>query len=30
LVDGAFGVATQALELQRDFLTRLAGVASSY
>ncbi len=29
LIDGTFGVATQALELQRDFVTRLAGVASS-
>lgn len=29
LIDGTFGVATQALELQRDFVTRLAGLASS-
>ena len=29
LIDGTFGVAAQALELQRDFVTRLAGVASS-
>jgi hypothetical protein len=29
LIEGSFGVATQALELQRDFVTRLAGVGSS-
>jgi hypothetical protein len=28
LIDGMFGVATQAVELQRDFLSRLAGVAT--
>jgi hypothetical protein len=28
LIDGMVGVATQAVELQRDFVTRLAGVAS--
>ncbi len=29
LIDGTFSVAAQAIELQRDFVTRLAGVASS-
>ena len=29
LVDGMFGVAAQAVELQRDFVTRLAGVAAA-
>jgi hypothetical protein len=29
LIDGSFSVATQALELQRDFVTRLAGVVTS-
>jgi hypothetical protein len=29
LIDGTFGVAMQAIELQRDFVTRLAGIASS-
>jgi hypothetical protein len=28
LIDGMFGVATQAVELQRDFVTRLAGIGS--
>jgi hypothetical protein len=29
LIDGTFGVAAQAIELQREFVSRLAGVASS-
>lgn len=28
LIDGMFGVAAQTVELQRDFVTRLAGVAA--
>ncbi|MGZ4333071.1 MAG: hypothetical protein ACXVZN_11000 [Gaiellaceae bacterium] len=28
LIDGMFGVATQAVELQRDFATRLASLAA--